>query len=280
MGRLAWHTLVNGGWADIAKRYVFDTRKLTNDAPYFAAYVKTKDLPQVLFDPDRLEPLQDEWGYLLIWATLGVACVTAAVLLAIPVIWGWRSIFAKTPGKALSVVYFACLGAGYIMVEVGLIAHFVMALGNPTVSASILITGMLVFSGLGALVSERILPIKRLFMPALFLVVGGAADRLRALSQRRARRDRRAALPGAAGVVLRLHRAARLPDGLPDADRDDDARPARQGAPVHLGVGRQRLLLGDRRRRRAGARHQFRPRLGDRDRRLSPTCWRCPLSSG
>ncbi len=161
MGRLAWHTLVNGGWPDIAQRYVFDTRKLTNDAPYFAAYVKTKDLPQVLSDPDRLEPLQDEWGYLLIWATLAIACATAAVLLAIPVVWGWRSIFSKTPGKALSVVYFACLGAGYIMVEVGLIAHFVMALGNPTVSASILITGMLVFSGLGALVSERILPIKR-----------------------------------------------------------------------------------------------------------------------
>ena len=173
MGRLAWHTLVNGGWDDVAKRYVFETRKLTNDAPYFAAYVKTKDLPQVLSDPDRLEPLQDEWGYLLIWATLAVACATAVVLLAIPVIWGWRSIFAKTPGKALSVVYFACLGAGYIMVEVGLIAHFVMALGNPTVSASILITGMLVFSGLGALVSERILPIKRVFMPILFLAIGG-----------------------------------------------------------------------------------------------------------
>ena len=172
MGRLAWHTLVNGGWPDIAQRYVFNTRKLTNDAPYFAAYVKTKDLPKVLFDPDRLEPLQDEWGYLLIWATLGVACAAATLLLAIPVIWGWRSIFAKTPGKALSVVYFACLGAGYIMVEVGLIAHFVMALGNPTVSASILITGMLVFSGLGALISERILPIKRVFMPILFLAIG------------------------------------------------------------------------------------------------------------
>ena len=51
MGRLAWHTLVNGGWAEIAQRYVFDTRKLTNDAPYFAAYVKTKDLPQVLSTP-------------------------------------------------------------------------------------------------------------------------------------------------------------------------------------------------------------------------------------
>lgn len=173
MGRLAWHTLVTGGWPEIAARYVFDTRKLTNDAPYFAAYVKTKDLPQVLFDPDRLEPLQDEWGYLLIWATLGIACLTAAVLLAIPVLWGWRTIFSKTPGKTLSVIYFACLGAGYIMVEVGLIAHFVMALGNPTVSATILITGMLVFSGIGALLSERILPIMRIFMPVLFLVIGG-----------------------------------------------------------------------------------------------------------
>jgi spermidine synthase len=170
MGRLAWHSLMTGEWPDIAKRYVFDTHALTNDTPYFAAYVKTADLPRVL---DRLELLQDEWGYLLIWATLGVACLTAAVLLVIPVVFGWRAIFSRTPGKLLSVLYFACLGAGYIMVEVGLIAHFVMALGNPTISASVLITGILVFSGLGALVSERILPRMRIVMPAVFLMIGG-----------------------------------------------------------------------------------------------------------
>jgi hypothetical protein len=169
MGRLAWSSLINGEWPQIAKRYVFDTRILTNDQPYFAAYVKTKDLTRIL---DRLELLQDEWGYLLIWATLGVACLTACVLLAIPVAWGWRAIFSKTPGKALTIVYFACLGAGYIMVEVGLIAHFVMALGNATVSASVLITGMLVFSGLGSLTSERILPRMRSVMPAIFLAIG------------------------------------------------------------------------------------------------------------
>ncbi len=170
MGRLAWHALISGAWPDIASRYVFNARALTNDSPYFAAYVKTADLPRVL---DRLELLQDEWGYLLIWATLGVASLTAAVLLAIPVIWGWRTIFSRTRGKALTVLYFACLGAGYIMVEVGLIAHFVMALGNPTISASVLITGMLVFSGLGALTSERILPRMRAVMPVFFLAIGG-----------------------------------------------------------------------------------------------------------
>ncbi len=170
MGRLAWHALIAGDWPDVASRYVFNARALTNDTPYFAAYVKTGDLPRVT---DRLELLQDEWGYLLIWATLGVACLTAAALLVIPVIWGWRSIFSRSRGKALTVLYFACLGAGYIMVEVGLIAHFVMALGNPTISASVLITGMLVFSGLGALTSERILPHMRAVMPALFLAIGG-----------------------------------------------------------------------------------------------------------
>ena len=171
VGRMMWAALVKGDASDIANAYVFNVQKLTNDHPYFTGYVKTQDLPAILSDPDRLEPLQDEWGYLLIWATLGVACLTAAVLLVIPLIFGWRTIFSKTPGKARTVLYFACLGAGYIMVEVGLIAHFVMALGNPTVSATILITGMLVFSGLGALVSERVLPIMRTFMPALFIVV-------------------------------------------------------------------------------------------------------------
>jgi len=169
MGRLAWHALISGQWPEIADRYVFNTRALTNDSPYFAAYVKTADLPRVL---DRLELLQDEWGYLLIWATLGVACLTATALLIIPLIWGWRAVFSRSPGKALTVLYFACLGAGYIMVEVGLIAHFVMALGNPTISASVLITGMLVFSGLGALTSERALPRMRTVMPILFIVVG------------------------------------------------------------------------------------------------------------
>jgi SAM-dependent methyltransferase len=172
LGRLAWHSLIGGTWPDVAKRYVFDERALTNDAPYFAAYMKTKDLPRVLFDPERLEPPQDEWGYLLIWATLGIACATAAALLLVPILWGWRAIFARTPGKLSAIVYFACLGAGYILVEVGLIAHFVMALGNPTVSASVLITGMLVFSGLGALTSERTLPRMRSVMPVIFLAIG------------------------------------------------------------------------------------------------------------
>ena len=168
MDRLAWHYLINGGWDDIAARYVFDTRALTNDRPYFAAYVKTGDLPRVV---DRLDLLQDEWGYLTVWATFGIACVAAFVLVLMPVAFGWRAIFRHNPGKFRTIVYFGCLGLGYITVEVGLIAKFVLALSNPTVSASVLITGMLVFSGLGSLSSERFLPRARTIMPAIFILI-------------------------------------------------------------------------------------------------------------
>jgi hypothetical protein len=169
MGQLAWQHLVRGDWDDIAERYVFDTRPLTNTRPYFAAYVKPGDLPRVT---DRLELLQDEWGYLLLWATLAIACAAALSLVAIPLIFGWRTIFSRNPGKLRTIVYFACLGAGYIMVEVGLISEFMLALSNATVSASVLITGMLVFSGLGAFLSERYLDRARSIMPRIFVAIG------------------------------------------------------------------------------------------------------------
>ena len=169
MGRLAWHSLIFGGWDEIAQRYVFDIHPLTNDRPYFAAYEKAGDLPHIT---DRLELFQDDWGYLLLWATLGVATAVSLVLILLPVLLGWRSIFSHNPGKLGTIVYFACLGLGYIMVEVGLIAKFIEALGNATVSAAVLITGMLIFSGLGSFVSERFLDRSRRVMPVVFVAIG------------------------------------------------------------------------------------------------------------
>jgi hypothetical protein len=168
LGRLAWQYHVHGGWQKVADDYVFDTRILTNHQPYFAAYIKVGDL---LKFTDRLELVQDEWGYLLLWATLGIAAVFAFTLVLFPLIFGWRTIFSRYPGKFGTMVYFLCLGLGYIIVEVGMIAHFILALSNTTVSASVLITGMLVFSGLGSYMSERFLDRARITMPRIFLAI-------------------------------------------------------------------------------------------------------------
>jgi spermidine synthase len=167
LGRLFWHWLLTDDAASIG-RYVFDAKPLTNARPYFAAYEWPGDLLRTL---DRLDLFQDDWGYLLLWATLGVAAACAAVLIVLPVLFGWRSVFARAPGKLGTIGYFAALGLGYITVEVGLISRFTLALSNPTISASVLISAMLVFSGIGSLLSERIFARARGVLPVILIAV-------------------------------------------------------------------------------------------------------------
>lgn len=167
--RVMLYHLMNGEFAKVQKDYVFDTRPLTNDRPYFAGYIKAHEIPNFL---DQLEAVSDEWGYLLLWATLIVAAVFGVLLMLFPMVWGWRTIFSRQPGKIGLMIYFMCLGTGYIVVEVGLISKFIVALSNPTISASVLITGMLLFSGIGSLVSSRYLDRCRAIMPRIFLAIG------------------------------------------------------------------------------------------------------------
>jgi hypothetical protein len=167
LARLLWHDLIYGG-SQVGDKYVFDTKPLTNDRPYFAAYERPGDLDKTL---DRLDLFQDDWGYLLVWATLGIAAILAASLVVIPLLFGWSGGFHRTPGKLGTIIYFGCLGIGYIMVEVGLISRFTLALSNPTISSSVLISALLVFSGLGSLLAERILDRARLLLPLIFAVI-------------------------------------------------------------------------------------------------------------
>ena len=261
MGRLAWHALISGQWPEIADRYVFNTRALTNDAPYFAAYVKTADLPRVL---DRLELLQDEWGYLLIWATLGVACLTATVLLAIPLIWGWRAVFSRSPRQGADRALLRLSrrrlyhgrGRAHRPFRHGAWKSDHLGLGADHRHAGVLGSRRAdLGTRLASHADGHADSIRRGW---------GHVDSVRIVSRPRARLDRRDRLSGPPRHLLPFDSPARLLDGLPDADRDDDARTSRQRSHVRLGMGRQRLLFGD--RGRGGARHrdQFRPCSGDR----------------
>lgn len=166
--RMVIDQLMKGDGEEVQKRYLFDASPLTNDRPYFAGYIKIGDLPTVF---GMLDAVSDEWGYLLLWGTLAESVLLGLVLLLAPVVFGWRTIFSRQPGKIGIVTYFLCLGLGYILIEVGLIGKFVLALANPTVSASVLITGMLVFSGLGSLTSGRYLERCRQVMPRIFIAI-------------------------------------------------------------------------------------------------------------
>ena len=55
--------------------------------------------------------------------------------------------------RFLLFAYFACLGLGYLLVEIPLMQHFILFLGQPTYAFSTVLFALLMFSGLGSLVA-------------------------------------------------------------------------------------------------------------------------------
>jgi hypothetical protein len=54
-------------------------------------------------------------------------------------------------GKALG--YFACLGVSYVLVEMVLVQKLTLYLGNPAYALAVVLSALLVFSGIGSLIS-------------------------------------------------------------------------------------------------------------------------------
>ena len=69
-----------------------------------------------------------------------------------------------------TLLYFACLGLGYLFVEMPLLQQFILFLGQPTYSFSLVLFSVLLFSGLGSSLSVR-LPLRPLLLILVVVVL-------------------------------------------------------------------------------------------------------------
>ena len=54
------------------------------------------------------------------------------------------------------MLFFAAIGLGFLLLEVALIQRFVLFLGFPTYALSVVLFALLVFTGIGSLLSARL----------------------------------------------------------------------------------------------------------------------------
>jgi hypothetical protein len=113
---------------------------VTDDSPFFLSF--EKPIPKIL------ETL------------LYVSIVIAGSFLVIPFMW-MRKDAAKFSSIRVSsiVLYFAALGAGFILIELALLQKLILLLGNPTMTFAILLFTMLLSSGLGSLASTKFMKV-------------------------------------------------------------------------------------------------------------------------
>lgn len=143
--------LIAGEEKKVYKEYIFDIRPMTDKRPYYSGYLKLNEIGIYL---DQMQEVSEEWAYILILGILVQAIVFSLLIILIPVLTSWKSLFKQKAGIIRVILYYSCLGLGYMLVEIFLIQRLVFFLSNPIYSVSIVITTMLIISGLGNLSSQ------------------------------------------------------------------------------------------------------------------------------
>ncbi len=135
-----------------ASSQAFNLAPITFDRPSFYAVLRLDRLGTIL---SRLEILpQAEIAPLVNLAVLAQAILIALLVLAVPLLGGARVHSAAT-GAIRAVVYFSALGLGFLFIEIFLIERASFYLNDRTAGFAIVLTGMLIFSGLGSMTSAR-----------------------------------------------------------------------------------------------------------------------------
>jgi spermidine synthase len=114
-------------------------------------------------------------GTLVLFGLVGISFVVVVLFILGPLLLVRRRL-AGTParGRLPFLLYFAALGAGFIVAEVVLVQKCVLFLGHPAYALTVVLFAILLFSGLGSFLSGR-LPNATLPRALRFMLLGAAA---------------------------------------------------------------------------------------------------------
>jgi hypothetical protein len=160
----------------IEDEYVFDIRAIRDSRPYYSGYIKPRLLPLYL---KSIRSVSEEWGYLLLIGMLLQACIAALAVILLPLIFAGKRLYrGASPVSARRkigvILYYAGLGAGYMLIEIFLIQRLGFFLSNPTYSTGIVISAMLIFSGLGNLFGGLLKKYRRVAVPLSCMLASAA----------------------------------------------------------------------------------------------------------
>jgi hypothetical protein len=157
-----YHTLVTAPDLDaVYKKEIIQLEPATDDRPFFNQHTRWSSITfqtfHDLFTQQQLGRLALEdrpVAEVTLLILLVQTSLTAAVFILLPL---WR--FSRAGLKALNswryLLYFAGLGLGFIMIEIGLIGRFTLFLGQPVYTLAVILASLLLFTGAGSYIADR-----------------------------------------------------------------------------------------------------------------------------
>jgi spermidine synthase len=140
--------------------YAFEVRPPTDNHPFFFHFFKWRQTPDVLNNLGRTWQPFGGSGYFVLIALLMFAVLASILFIVLPI--GLRRRFrtalqqVQRARRWRVAAYFGSLGLAYLMVEVTTIQQFILLLGQPTLAIAVVLAALLLFSGIGSILSIRL----------------------------------------------------------------------------------------------------------------------------
>lgn len=149
---------------DLRTVYAGETAQIepaTDDRPFFNQHTRWSSINrktfQDMFTQNRggRMALEDRpVAEVTLLVLLVQSVVIAAVLILLPLVKYSRQ-GLRVPNRGSFLVYFAGLGLGFIMIEIALLQRFTLFLGQPVYTFAVVLAALLIFTGIGAALSDR-----------------------------------------------------------------------------------------------------------------------------
>ena len=153
---------------DLQKEYLtFETelRPSTDDWPYFSQHVKPTDesFTGRIYAVKAFYPQP----FLLLRQITKQVALYSVLFLLLPLLFLNLGGLRKLPNKTGSLIYFSSLGLGFMLMEVVMMQKYTLILGHPVYSFSIVLSSLLISSGIGSFLSKFIKNAYRAIITAL-----------------------------------------------------------------------------------------------------------------
>ncbi|MBW2592061.1 MAG: hypothetical protein JRE58_03505 [Deltaproteobacteria bacterium] len=146
--------------------YDFDISAATDNRPYFYNFFKPGVIRYILtYGPTQI-PVT-EWGYLILLIILVPVLAVSFIFILLPLLISHK----RAKGiRRIVFFYFSFIAVGYFFIEMPLIQKMILFLGHPSYSIAVIIAGLLVFTGIGSLFSDRLFSTdKRILISTVFI---------------------------------------------------------------------------------------------------------------
>jgi hypothetical protein len=154
--------------------YRYDVRPITDNGPFFWHFTPFNDVIRNIGDPLDTVDLEDSIGERVLLLLLCIVSLLGLVFLLLPFLT-IRPIWQSLPRKPISGLYFVSLGFGFMFFEISLIQRLVLFLGYPTYSLTVTLASLLIFTGVGALISGRFADAPQTLLAPLAAAIAGLA---------------------------------------------------------------------------------------------------------